>query len=140
LILYADTSALLKLILLEPGTAEMHESVRGADLVTAAAIGYPELRAALAAAFRGNRVPVADQPGRLQHLEQVWSQVVEIPLDRPLLRRAGYLAQDLALRGYDAVHLAALKRVGGIDEVTLACWDGDLRGAAERLGYSVIPV
>lgn len=139
MMLYADTSALMKLVIEEPGSPEIREAAQGAEGVSAAAIGYTELRAALAAAFRAGRIDVQLQPRRLQELERVWDQVLEIPLDRPLLHQAGDLAEEMALRGYDAVHLAALVRVGGADEVALACWDNDLRRAARQLGYSLVP-
>lgn len=63
----------------------------------------------------------------------------EIVLDRPLLRDAGELAERLRLRGYDAVHLAALRQLGDPGTVTLATWDADLRRAARELGYGLIP-
>lgn len=45
----------------------------------------------------------------------------------------------MSLRGYDAVHLAALLQFGGPQEVIFACWDTELRRAAAELGYSLIP-
>ena len=51
----------------------------------------------------------------------------EIPIDGDLIRSAADLCERHALRGYDAVHLAALLQAGGPAHVTFACWDGDLR-------------
>jgi predicted nucleic acid-binding protein len=41
----------------------------------------------------------------------------------------------LALRGYDAVHLATALELGD-EEVVLVTWDRDLTRAAERIGMS----
>lgn len=139
MILYADTSALMKLVLEEPGSSEMEHAAGEVEGVSTAGIGYAELRAALASALRSGRVAQDQRTARLQALEDVWEHVLEIPLDRSLLRYAGDLAEGLALRGYDAVHLAALTRVGSPSEVTLACWEADLRRAAQQLGYPLFP-
>lgn len=61
------------------------------------------------------------------------------PVELPLIRTAGDLAEQMRLRAYDAVHLAALRRLGEPGRVTFACWDADLREAARRLGYALIP-
>jgi hypothetical protein len=60
-------------------------------------------------------------------VQQVRARVSEIPIDGDVIRSAGDLAERHALRGYDAIHLAALLQAGGPAHVTFACWDGDLR-------------
>jgi predicted nucleic acid-binding protein len=138
-IVYADTSALAKLLLVEEGTAEMQAKVSAATTVTCAAIGYVELRAALAAAIRHGRVPPASREEVRRVLERQWTRILEITLDEPLLRDAGDLAERMGLRAYDAVHLAGLRESGMPGEVNFACWDANLRRAAEQLGYSLVP-
>jgi predicted nucleic acid-binding protein len=60
-----------------------------------------------------------------------------VGIDPPLARQAGELAEELQLRGYDAVHLASAIALGS--EITLVTWDDDLkRGAAQR-GFTVAP-
>ncbi len=139
MIVYADTSALMKLILLEPGTDDMLALVSVATRTTCAAIGYVEMRAALAAAVRQHRLVLNQYPALLAELEHLWTRVTEIAVDSSLVRQAGDLADRLSLRGYDAMHLSALQSVGMPGEVTFACWDGDLRTAAQQLGYTLIP-
>jgi hypothetical protein len=53
-----------------------------------------------------------------------------------VVHRAGVLAEAHALRGYDAVHLAAAEALGG-QEVILVAGDGALCQAAEALGLAV---
>ena len=140
MILYADTSALFKLVVAEDGSQQMEQAWITADSVLAASIGYVELRSAVAAARRANRISSVDYQDRVAALDQVWNSVSEIAVDHALLRTAGDVAERMALRGYDAVHLAALLRTGIAGEVSLASWDMDLRRAAAQLGYSLIPV
>jgi len=58
-IIYADTSALVKVLLEESGSLDMVRLLEQADGVVSVAISYVELRAALAAAIRDGRVPIA---------------------------------------------------------------------------------
>lgn len=57
-------------------------------------------------------------------------------VDREIANRAGKHAEDLALRGYDAVHLATALELGD-EEVVLVTWDRDLAQAAERVGLGI---
>lgn len=57
-------------------------------------------------------------------------------MDERLVQRAGVLAQDRALRGYDAVHLAAAERVADADTV-LVSGDGALCQAGRAVGIHV---
>ncbi|MDE3076596.1 MAG: type II toxin-antitoxin system VapC family toxin [Chloroflexota bacterium] len=139
MLIYADSSALAKLILIEAGTGEMRASVAEADRLVSASVGYVELRAALAAAFRQERLPAPSRDEYVLTLSQLWDRVVEIPVDRPLIHMAGDLAEQWQLRGYDAVHLAALNHAGKPGEALFACWDDRLRRAAGQLGYQLLP-
>lgn len=59
-----------------------------------------------------------------------------IGVDERLAARAGELAENLGLRGYDAVHLATALELGD-EEVVLVTWDRDLARASERVGLGV---
>ncbi len=60
-----------------------------------------------------------------------------VGLDMPLARQAGDLAEELGLRGYDAVHLASALALGG--DITFVTWDDELRGAAAKSGCAIAP-
>lgn len=59
-----------------------------------------------------------------------------VGVDRDLARRAGGYAEDLGLRGYDAVHLATALELGD-EETVLVTWDRDLGRAAGRVGLGI---
>ena len=60
-----------------------------------------------------------------------------IDVDVALADRAGDLAAEFGLRGYDAVHLASAMALGS--QTTLVTWDADLARAALQLGLAVAP-
>ena len=70
-------------------------------------------------------------------LESLYDDLLRVGIDEELVRHAGELAGELALRGYDAVHLASALALGW--DTTLVSWDSDLRRAAVRCGFVVAP-
>ncbi len=69
----------------------------------------------------------------VRKLDQDWSRYGIVEVTESLVRRAGALAERRALRGYDAIQLAAALelRDGGAD-VEFACFDDRLALAARR--------
>lgn len=105
--------------------------------VAASLLSYPEGRAALAAARRAGRLTAAGHGRALEDFERVHGELVVVGIDAALARRAGELAEELELRGYDAVHLAAALAFG--PDTVMVTWDQDLRRAAARVGCAVAP-
>jgi hypothetical protein len=120
--------------------AELLGLVRGITVMASASIAYFELRAALAAAHRDHRLPRPRLIEARGALERVWQATSPLDVDGDLVQDAGDLAEQMKLRGYDAVLLAALRRLGTAVEVDLvACWDDAVRIAAAQLGYHLFP-
>jgi predicted nucleic acid-binding protein len=133
LIVYLDTSALVKLIFDEPGSELAVELWDRADILVSSQLVYPEARAALAAAARGGRIGESTHVGAVSALEDLYSQLRTVAIDEPLVRHAGDLAAQHALRGYDAVHLACALQLRG-DDILLATWGTALNAAAHATG------
>ena len=72
----------------------------------------------------------------LAEFEDLQPDLALVGVDEPLARRAGALAEERGLRGYDAVHLATALTLGE-DAVALVTWDGDLAEAAIELSLPV---
>jgi predicted nucleic acid-binding protein len=66
-------------------------------------------------------------------LEELYAQLRTVAVDEPLVRHAGDLAAQHALRGYDAVHLACALQLHG-EDILLATWDTTLNAAARATG------
>ncbi len=141
MILYADTSALVKLFVVEEGSEATREFFRQAHLLGVSVLARAELGAALARAVRRGLIQEQEGIEACRRLEEVWPTWVRIGVDERLVVRAETLAWEYGLRGYDAVHLAAAllwqERVGY--PVVLATFDAGLWQAARQAGLGVWP-
>jgi predicted nucleic acid-binding protein len=124
-------------VIVEDGSELVAELWTTPHPATSSILSYPEGRAALAAARRGGRLSAVAHSRALGDFESLQSELSLIGLDAGLARQAGQLAEKLALRGYDAVHLASALATGEV--ITLVSWDHDLRRAATRNGCAVAP-
>lgn len=132
---YFDTSALVPLLIDEPGTEAAGDAWDQAENVISARLIYAEARAALAQAARRGRITSDNHDRAVQGLDELVEQMAFVEVDDALVRVAGDLAQEHALRGYDAVHLASALRVGSPD-VVLVTGDGALLAAASAEGLA----
>jgi predicted nucleic acid-binding protein len=139
LIAYLDTSALVKLMLDEEGSADAVEIWTGATLRLTSVLSYAECRAALGAAGRDGRLTSADARKARVLLDDHWYEMAVVGVDDDLVRAAGDLADGFALRGYDAVHLASALSAAWGGRVLMATWDADLARAALGSGLLVAP-
>ena len=64
------------------------------------------------------------------------AEVEPIELDATLADRAGELATEFGLRGYDAVHLASYELIA-TDSSVLVAAEGDLVRTAKEIGHAV---
>jgi predicted nucleic acid-binding protein len=87
----------------------------------------------LAAARRQGRLGEGEHAQALTMFDELQENLITVGVDSDLARRAGLHAEDLGLRGYDAVHLATARELGD-EEVVLVTWDRDLAHAAEQVG------
>jgi predicted nucleic acid-binding protein len=99
-------------------------------------LNYPEGRAALASARRQGRLGEDEHAQALGAFEELQAELVTVGMDQNLALRAGEHAEDLGLRGYDAVHLATALELGD-EEVVLVTWDRDLARATEQVGLGL---
>ncbi len=135
---YLDTSALVKLVLDEPGSAVVERLWRASDHVTASCIGHVELGAAVAAACRAGGVPAIAAAVARRSADTVWQQVAAVDLDRETLAVAVELTSRRGLSAADAIHLAAALRAR-IGETVFVSFDRRLREAAAAEGFRVLP-
>lgn len=136
MIVYLDTSALLKLYLEEEGSHITRDVVDAAVTACTHLITYAEMCAAFAQAVRMQRITSKQQAQHQLCFASDWDALHILAVDETLVRRAGQLAGDFELRGYDSVHLAAAERiwrqVNG--QLQMASFDPRLTQAARSLG------
>jgi predicted nucleic acid-binding protein len=136
MILFCDTSALLKLYITEAGSHELKVLMQEVEAVAVCRIAWAEAFAALSR--RAREVPedalVIEQAKAALAVD--WPHFVVLEIDQPLVERAGEYADTFALRGYDSIQLAAAFETGRISQMPIffACYDIRLNKAAKLLG------
>lgn len=140
MILYLDTSALLKLYADEPGRRRVLAAVDDAEVVASHLVAYAEARAALAHKHRLGDISNAQLAEHKRELDSDWQALYRVSVTEALVRRAGDLSEQHALRGYDSVHLAAAEQLGAaIDApIVFGCFDVALANAASALGLDLL--
>ena len=134
MILYLDTSALVKLYVAESGTERVATAVERATALATVRITYAEARAAFARHARTKGLGRGALRRVVRQLDEEWGQYSIVEVSDALVRRAGVLAERHRLRGYDAVQLSAAAdlRLGGATDVAFASFDARLNQAARR--------
>jgi predicted nucleic acid-binding protein len=131
--LYLDTSSLVKLYVEEVGSQDVRDLVAEAAVVTTSVVAYPEVRAALARLRRsGDLSPTKLAPAK-RDFEAQWPAFLTLAVTAALGREAGELAEQYALRGFDALHLASfaeIARRAGIKDTRFSSFDDRLNKAA----------
>lgn len=135
---YFDSSALVKLVVYEPGSDTADALWNDCAVATSSLLSYPEVRAAVAAVRRSGRISPAREAKAEREWEDQWSVIQPIELIDDLSRHAGHLAKLHSLRGADAVHLASALTIGEAGPL-FACWDRRLSAAAQAEGLAVVP-
>lgn len=138
MILFADTSVLVKLYIEEPGSEQMRKAAAQEDPIAASVLAFAEIHATfarrrrerlfLAPEFEEVRLRVADD----------WEALMQVPIGAEILALIPGLCDRHPLRGADAVHLASalLLRQEGL-EILFACSDSRLLGAAAAEGLAI---
>lgn len=140
MILYMDTSALIKRYIDEDGSDDVITWMREADLIGTSLITRVEIAATLTRAIRGNRLPAQEALESLDEFRSDWPGFQQVNIDEALITRADSLASMYGLRGYDAIHLACAltwQDLLGVS-VTFSAYDIELREAAQKSGMEVL--
>lgn len=119
------------------GSEDAKRLWRDAERVTSARVVYAEGHAALASAARLGRLPAGRLRAAIGELVNHYEELHLVEISDRLVRRAGALAEEYALRGYDSVHLAAAEFSRGDEVFVFVAGDGGLCAAAERIGLEV---
>jgi len=141
LILYFDSSALVKRYVEEQGTSDVLGWMDTSDLNGTVLVTRSEVVAAITRAKRMRYVSQEDTRKFLDTFHREWSSFQRLPVSETLVARADALACEHNLRGYDAIHLAsALTWQELLDlPVTVVTYDMELAAAAQASGLLVLP-
>ncbi len=136
MILFCDTSALVKLYVREEGTDTVTAQATASDIVAVCRIAWVELMSAMARRAREQPEDAAAIDEARRRFTADWPHYLALELTQELVELAGDYTDTFALRAYDGVQLAAAqlvhREVPG--EVKFACFDARLAKAARVLG------
>lgn len=136
MILYLETSNLVKLYVKEAGSEDVKKAIEESDAVATSMVSYVEARAAFARKLREKDLSSEKYETIKADLERDWDSLFVLNLTEALAKAAGDLSEKHALRGYDAIHLAsALELKGAVTApVLFSSADEKLCEAARREG------
>jgi predicted nucleic acid-binding protein len=140
MILFCDTSALIKLLIDEPESDQMQQASSDAEAIAVCRITWAEAMAAMARRQREDPMSGDDIDQARGRLIQTWNDMTIVEVRQNLVETAGRFADGFALRGYDSVQLAAAHELRKSTEqsLTFASYDRRLRQAAQLLQLEVL--
>jgi uncharacterized protein len=130
---------LIKLLVDEPGAEEARNAYSEADGIRTTAIAHVEATAALARMRKGRRLTPTRLKQALDDLENIWRGIFSHAVNDALLAKAAESARTHSLRAYDAVHLGGALSFAAGEKLDFACWDRELREAAKKHGFPLVP-
>lgn len=132
MIVYADSCGLVKWYVSELGTPEVQAYLGQASEIGTAEITLVEVVAGIAKKVRAADISLADGQAAVSSAVSQWPVLRQVPIDSALVGHAHLLAWSHALRGYDAVQLAAALAFVQLasDPITVLTFDKNLHAGA----------
>jgi predicted nucleic acid-binding protein len=106
LILYLDTSSLVKLYVEEAHSPQVKKWVSKAEIIVTCRVAYPETLSAITRRFNNGELSQPIYELLSNGFTQDWGKYVALDFDE---LEAGRLVAKYSLRGFDAIHLASAK-------------------------------
>lgn len=141
MIVYFDSSALVKRYLAEAESAAVNNLFAEATICGTSLISRTEVSAAIAKAARLNWFPQSVAQRAVRAFRLQWPSLVGIEVSETVVIDADKMAWDYGLRSYDAVHLASARlwQEGLGERVTMVTFDQALWAAAQKASLEVWP-
>ena len=141
MILYLDSSAIVKQYVVELGSSEVFDAVGQSEMNGTAVASRVEVVAAFRKAVRTGVLSQKEAKILVRNFNRDWHSLVRTRVTERLVLHASDLAWVHGLRGYDAIHLASAaawqQALGQM--VTIATFDQALWSAARMIGLTAFP-
>jgi predicted nucleic acid-binding protein len=136
MILYLDTSSLVKLYVEEDESSEIDNLVRASEITATSLVAYAEGRAAFARRFRERAFTQNEHERIKEFFDKDWRSYLILSITGELIKLAGDLAEKHALRGFDSIHLASALTLRHelSSPIVFSCFDDNLQKASTREG------
>ena len=140
MILFCDTSALVKLYIKEEFSDALRTLAGSAAAIAVCRIAWAEAMAALARRLRESPRDAKAIEAVRARLHADWPRYAIVEITQPLVELAGEYADTFALRGYDSVQLAAARilQEAASEDLHFAGFDTRLQKSAKVLGMMTL--
>ncbi len=138
MIIYLDTSSLVKLYVEEDYSDNVREWIEEAEIVATCRIAYPEAMSAFHRRFRSGDFLEDEYRSLTTKFSEEWDTFVAIDFDE---RQAGQLVEKYGLKGLDAVHLSSVKLLDAVEKtlvISFSSFDEKLNDSASAEGFAVL--
>ena len=141
MILYLDTSALIKKYFKETGSDEIISKWQEAEGIVTSSVAYAE---ALTSIYRKKRETKFGNDTLkiiLDAFRRDWNSFIRVEVTDDLREWIDKMVSRYPLRGFDAIHLASALIVHDNlpEEFLFACYDKNLLRAAHKTGLKTLP-
>lgn len=138
MLLYLDTSSLVKLFIEEQHSDRVREWADAVDVVLTCRVAYAEVVSAFSRRHREGGLRPADYRKVMRAFDGQWESFGRLEFDE---RVAGRLAAKHALRGFDAIHLSAARMLisdARGTSIAFSSFDNRLNRAAAKEKMTVL--
>ena len=140
MIVYLDTSSLVKLYVDETGSDRIREISRQASVISTSKVAYAEARSAFARKQKEGGFSHRTLRRIVEDFNRDWESYFVIEITDGLIRSAGDLAEKHLLRGFDSIHLASAIQLKNKtrSETYFSSTDLRLNQSAEKEGMTIL--
>ncbi|MBW1859877.1 MAG: type II toxin-antitoxin system VapC family toxin [Deltaproteobacteria bacterium] len=133
MILYLDTSSLLKLYVEEKDSAKVLDLLKSSEIAATSIVGYAEARSAFARKFREKAFTSRKYGRFVSTFNKDWDSYLIVKVTKEVVWLAGDLAERHSLKGLDAIHLSSAITLGkeSSSPITFSCADRKLQKASK---------
>ena len=134
MILYCDTSALIKRYVEEDGSKEVDHLWEGSSEIITSTVAFAEIMAAFSRKYREGLISKTGYLKTVSEFKNEYSKIILVSISPDLNQIVEKLLLKHPLRGFDAIHLASalLIRKEGPLAVRFVCFDRQLNKAAAK--------
>lgn len=139
MILYCDTSALIKRYVVEEKAEIVNELWDNASVIATSVVAFAEMMAVFNRKFREGVLSTAEYKETVKEFKSDYRYLLLVPINEDLNITIENLLKRHSLRGFDAIHLASAKIFlkPGATGLVFACFDYSLNQAAHKEGLQV---
>lgn len=140
MILYLDTSALVKAYISEHASQTVLAEIKTTKIIASSILAFVEAHCAFSRIKREKKLTEKEIETVKTSFNKDWQNYMVIEATESLAQHAADLADAFGLRAYDSVHLASANLLAKQSRktVTFACFDTQLNKAAHVLGLKLL--